>query len=103
MVIPVGDFISGAVYQKNEENDKGNNISDQDFNKAYVFSAYKQENWSAGLLFANYAHKNYLSSKNLNTTINGPPRLRFIPDLPQQVRLPELLFGNASSHRCSQL
>jgi hypothetical protein len=64
-VIPVGDFISGAVYQRNEENDKGTAVSDQDFTKAYVFSAYKQENWSAGLLFANYSHKNYLSSKNL--------------------------------------
>lgn len=64
-VIPVGDFISGAVYQRNEENDIGTDISDQDFTKTYVFSAYKQENWSAGLLFANYTHKNYLSSKNL--------------------------------------
>lgn len=64
-VIPTGDFISGAVYQRNEENDKGIEVSDQDFTKAYVFSAYKQENWSAGLLFAKYTHKNYLSSKNL--------------------------------------
>ncbi len=64
-VIPLGDFISGAVYQRNEEFDKGTAVSDQDFTKAYVFSAYKQENWSAGLLFANYTHKNYLSSKNL--------------------------------------
>ena len=64
-VIPIGDFISGAVYQRNEENDKGNVRADQDFIKAYVFSAYKQENWSAGLLFANYQHKEYLSSKNL--------------------------------------
>jgi hypothetical protein len=64
-VIPTGDFISGAVYQRNEENDKGIAVSDQDFTKAYVFSAYKKENWSTGLLFANYTHKNYLSSKNL--------------------------------------
>jgi hypothetical protein len=64
-VVPVGNFISGAVYQKMEENDKGADISDQDFSKAYLFSAYKQENWSTGLLFANYSHKNYLSSKNL--------------------------------------
>jgi hypothetical protein len=70
-VVPVGNFISGAVYQKMEENDKGADISDQDFSKAYLFSAYKQENWSTGLLFANYNHKNYLASANLNRAINN--------------------------------
>jgi hypothetical protein len=70
-VIPVGDFISGAVYQKNVENDNNNLVSDEDFTKAYVFSAYKQENWSSGLLFAKYTHKDYPSSKNLQTAVRN--------------------------------
>ena len=27
----------------------------------YGFSAYKQENWSTGLLIARYEHKNYVT------------------------------------------
>ena len=58
-------FAYGYILRESEENDKGLDVSDQDFTKTYVFSAYKQENWSAGLLLAKYTHKNYLSSKNL--------------------------------------
>jgi hypothetical protein len=64
-VVPVGDFISGLVAQKNGEGDKGNIISDADFHKYYGFSAYKQENWSTGLLIARYEHKNYVDMRDL--------------------------------------
>ena len=64
-VVPVGDFISGLVAQKNGEGDQGNIISDADFHKYYGFSAYKQENWSTGLLIARYEHKNYVNEKDL--------------------------------------
>ena len=64
-VVPVGDFISGLVVQKNGEGDKGNILSDQDFHKYYGFSAYKQENWSTGLLIARYEHKNYVNQRDL--------------------------------------
>ncbi len=64
-VIPTGDFISGLVVQKNGEGDKGNVLSDQDFHKYYGFSAYKQENWSTGLLIARYVHKNYVNQRDL--------------------------------------
>jgi hypothetical protein len=70
-VVPVGDFISGAVYQKMEENDKGKDLTDQDYAKAYVFTAYKKENWSTGLLVANYNHKNYTSMANVNRAANS--------------------------------
>ncbi len=64
-VVPVGDFISGLVAQKNGEGDKGAVLSDADFHKFYGFSAYKQENWSTGLLIARYEHKNYVAQGDL--------------------------------------
>ncbi len=64
-VVPVGDFISGLVAQKNGEGDRGNIISDQDFHKYYGFSAYKQENWSTGLLIARYDIRNFVSQADL--------------------------------------
>ncbi|MCB2148816.1 MAG: hypothetical protein KQI81_20215 [Deltaproteobacteria bacterium] len=64
-VVPVGDFISGLVAQRNSEGDQGNSISDGDFHKFYGFTAYKQENWSTGLLIANYTHKSYVSMGDL--------------------------------------
>ncbi|WP_319522559.1 hypothetical protein [uncultured Desulfosarcina sp.] len=64
-VVPVGDFISGLVYQRNEDNDLGNVVSDADYHKYYGFTAYKQENWSTGLLIANYQHKNFVTQADL--------------------------------------
>ncbi len=64
-VVPTGDFISGLVAQKNGEGDKGSILSDADFHKFYGFSAYKQANWSTGLLIARYEHKNYVDSRDL--------------------------------------
>ena len=64
-VVPTGDFISGLVAQKNGEGDKGAFLSDSDFHKIYGFSAYKQENWSTGLLIARYENKNYVTQGDL--------------------------------------
>jgi hypothetical protein len=64
-ILPVGNFISGLVYQKNGEGDQGDIISDADYHKYYAFSAYKQENWSAGLLVSRYEHKNYVNQADL--------------------------------------
>jgi len=66
-VVPLGDFISGLVAQKNGEGDQGNIISDGDFEKYYAFSAYKQENWSTGLLFARYNIKNFVNQADLRS------------------------------------
>jgi hypothetical protein len=70
-VVPVGDFISGLVVQKNSEGDQGNRISDADFDKYYGFTAYKQENWSTGLLIANYTHKNFVTQGDLRAFQTG--------------------------------
>ncbi|MFO7715427.1 hypothetical protein [Desulfosarcina sp.] len=70
-VVPTGDFISGLVAQKNGEGDKGNIISDADFHKYYGFSAYKQENWSTGLLIARYEHRNYVNQRDLRNFQTG--------------------------------
>ncbi len=92
-VAPVKDFIVGAVHQVNQEGDKGNVVSDQDFTKSYVFGAYRQPNWSAGLLVANYTHKDYLSSKNLNRTINQAAQAQVYGGLAQQAAA----AGNAAA------
>ncbi len=73
-VLPVGDFISGLVVQKNGEGDQGNIISDADFHKYYGFSAYRQENWSTGLLIARYEHKNYVDQRSLRNFQTGYAR-----------------------------
>lgn len=70
-IVPVGNFISGAVAQKNSENDDNLDNSDADYEKYYVFSAYKKETWSTGLLFARYNHKNYVSQKDLRDFQTG--------------------------------
>ena len=70
-ILPIGNFISGLVAQKNEENDLGNVIDDADFHKYYGFTAYKQENWSTGLLVANYRHKNFVSQGDLRAFQRG--------------------------------
>jgi hypothetical protein len=57
--------VSGLVAQRNGEYDKGLVTDDADFHKYYGFSAYKQENWSTGLLIARYEHKNFLTHKDL--------------------------------------
>ncbi|MBC2711961.1 MAG: hypothetical protein HGJ94_13520 [Desulfosarcina sp.] len=64
-VVPTGDFISGLVAQKNGEGDQGNIMTDADYHKYYGFTAYKQENWSTGLLVANYQNKNYVTMRDL--------------------------------------
>ncbi|WP_319405852.1 hypothetical protein [uncultured Desulfosarcina sp.] len=70
-VVPVGNFISGLVAQENNEYDLGNEVSDADFYKYYGFSAYKQENWSTGLLIANYQHKNFVTQGDLRAFQRG--------------------------------
>lgn len=70
-VVPTGDFISGLVAQKNGEGDRGKILSDADFHKFYGFSAYKQENWSTGLLIARYEHKNFVDPKDLRDFQTG--------------------------------
>lgn len=70
-VVPTGDFISGLVAQKNGEGDKGNLVSDADFMKYYGFSAYKQENWSTGLLIARYEHRNFTTQRDLRDFQTG--------------------------------
>ena len=64
-VVPVGDFISGLVAQKNREGDKGTIFSDQDYDRYYAFSAYKKENWSTGLLFSCYDIGDFVTQKEL--------------------------------------
>ena len=70
-VVPVGDFISGLVAQKNREGDKGTLVSDQDFTKYYAFSAYRKENWSTGLLFSYYDIGNFITQKELRRFQSG--------------------------------
>ena len=70
-VVPVGDFISGLVAQKNGESDKGTLYSDQDFERYYAFSAYRKENWSTGLLFSYYDLGSFTTQKDLRTTQAG--------------------------------
>ena len=70
-VVPVGDFISGLVAQKNGEGDKGNIVSDADFHKYYGFTSYKQENWSTGLLIARYEHRNFTTQRDLRNFQTG--------------------------------
>lgn len=70
-VLPIGDTVSGLVAQQNMEGDIGNDISDGDFRKYYAFSAYKQENWSTGLLIARYLHKSYINQRDLRNFQTG--------------------------------
>ncbi len=70
-VVPVGDFISGLVAQKNREGDKGTLVSDQDFTKYYAFSAYRKENWSTGLLFSYYDVGDFITQKELRRFQSG--------------------------------
>jgi hypothetical protein len=70
-VVPTGDFISGLVAQRNNEGDKGNEITDGDNHKYYGFSAYKQENWSTGLLIANYQYKSFVNQADLRAFQKG--------------------------------
>ncbi len=70
-VVPVGDFISGLVAQKNVEGDKGTLVSDQDYTKYYAFSAYRKENWSTGLLFSYYDIGNFITQKELRRFQSG--------------------------------
>jgi len=70
-VVPVGDFISGLVAQKNAEGDKGTIVSDQDYTKYYAFSAYRKENWSTGLLFSYYDIGNFVTQKELRRFQSG--------------------------------
>lgn len=70
-VVPTGDFISGLVAQKNGEGDRGNIISDADFHKYYGFTAYRQENWSTGLLIARYEHRNFVTQRDLRNFQTG--------------------------------
>ena len=70
-VVPVGDFISGLVAQKNREGDKGTLVSDQDFTKYYAFSAYRKENWSTGLLFSYYDIGDFVTQKELRRFQSG--------------------------------
>lgn len=64
-VVPTGDFISGLVAQKEADKDKGTVFADQDNYKFYAFSAYKQQDWSTGLLVARYHYKNFVGQKAL--------------------------------------
>lgn len=64
-VVPTGDFISGLVAQKEADVDKGTVFADQDNYKFYAFSAYKQQDWSTGLLVARYHYKNFVGQKAL--------------------------------------
>jgi hypothetical protein len=64
-VLPVGDFISGLVAQRNDEYDQGIEVSDADYHKYYAFTAYKQKDWSTGLLLGRYVHKNFLNGRAL--------------------------------------
>jgi len=73
-VIPTGDFISGLVAQKNADTDKGTVYADQDNYKFYGFSAYKQQNWSTGLLIARYHYKNFIGQKALREFQTGYSR-----------------------------
>ncbi|BBO76626.1 hypothetical protein DSCW_40430 [Desulfosarcina widdelii] len=70
-VVPVGDFISGLVYQRVGEGDKGVSDSDKDNIRAYGFTAYKQENWSTGLLVSRYNLKGFVDMADLRALQAG--------------------------------
>jgi len=69
-VLPIGNTISGLVYQKMDEYDKDSDYTDADNFKAYAFSAYKEENWSTGLLVADYRYRSFTSTSILNAAFN---------------------------------
>jgi hypothetical protein len=70
-VLPIGNTISGLVYQKEGEYDKDVEYTDEDNFKAYGFTSYKEENWSTGLLVANYTYKSFTSPEILNAAYNN--------------------------------
>ena len=76
-VLPIGNTISGLVYQKMGENDIGNQVTDQDNMKAYGFSSYRTENWSTGLLVAKYLYKEFTSPRMVNAVQNNAAQAGF--------------------------
>jgi hypothetical protein len=75
-VLPVGDLILVAIYQKCDEEDAQNMSDDNDLDVYYLAGIYKQETWEAGLLSA-YArgadNVNCLASAlSLVTGTSGP-------------------------------
>ncbi len=70
-IVPTSDFISGLVYQRNTEGDYGLDTSDKDNIKAYGFTAYKQENWSTGLLISHYNLKGFVDMADLRSIQAG--------------------------------